>query len=78
MLLIHNIYVFVLYGINPNFLFQEPEGTPKTYVHVASDYESDGDEAFPELEVPVSIFLLLKMLNVSRENFYLKQLKTNT
>lgn len=50
-------------------MFQEPEGTPKTYAHVPSDYESDGEEAFPELEVPVSIFVLLKVSNALRENF---------
>uniref|UniRef100_A0A1E1WQ55 Uncharacterized protein n=1 Tax=Pectinophora gossypiella TaxID=13191 RepID=A0A1E1WQ55_PECGO len=31
---------------------QEPEGTPKSFVAIPSDYESDGEEAFPELEVP--------------------------
>lgn len=35
--------------------FQEPEGTPKTFIPVPSDYESDAEEAFPELEIPVSI-----------------------
>lgn len=64
------------YGINPVIVFQEPEGTPKAYVHVPSDYESDGDEAFPELEVPVSIILLQEMSEVSRENIDLKRLKT--
>ncbi|KAL0838791.1 hypothetical protein ABMA28_016834 [Loxostege sticticalis] len=31
---------------------QEPEGTPKTFIPVPSDYESDAEEAFPELEIP--------------------------
>lgn len=35
--------------------FQEPEGTPKSFIHTHSDYESDGEEAFPEVEVRVSI-----------------------
>lgn len=73
---IYNIhYVLILfYGINPVVLFQEPEGTPKTYVPVPSDYESEGEEAFPEFEVPVSIFLLPKVFNPSRENYNLKRL----
>ncbi|CAG9786770.1 unnamed protein product [Diatraea saccharalis] len=31
---------------------QESEGTPKSYIPVPSDYESDAEEAFPELDVP--------------------------
>ncbi|XP_038209950.1 uncharacterized protein LOC119830857 isoform X1 [Zerene cesonia] len=31
---------------------QEPEVTPKPLIPVPSDYESDGEEAFPELEIP--------------------------
>ncbi|KAH9644897.1 hypothetical protein HF086_007985 [Spodoptera exigua] len=34
---------------------QEFEGTPKALLPAPSDYESDGEEAFPELEIPVSI-----------------------
>ncbi|XP_023946395.1 uncharacterized protein LOC112051828 isoform X1 [Bicyclus anynana] len=30
---------------------QEPEGTPKSFIPTTSDYESDGEEAFPEVEV---------------------------
>ncbi|XP_032517000.2 uncharacterized protein LOC116769910 isoform X1 [Danaus plexippus] len=30
---------------------QEPEGTPKSYIPVPSDYESDGEEAFPEIDL---------------------------
>lgn len=35
------------------------EVTPKTLHPAPSDYESDGEEAFPELEIPVSIISLL-------------------
>ncbi|GBP30971.1 hypothetical protein EVAR_81869_1 [Eumeta japonica] len=36
---------------------QEPESTPKSFVHALNehDYESDGEEAFLETELPVSI-----------------------
>lgn len=36
------------------FYYQEFEGTPKASFPAQSDYESDGEEAFPELEIPVS------------------------
>ncbi|KAL4715950.1 hypothetical protein ACJJTC_013250 [Scirpophaga incertulas] len=31
---------------------QDFEGTPKAFLPVASDYESDAEESFPELEIP--------------------------
>lgn len=36
---------------------QEPEIAPKSLIPAQSDYESDGEEAFPELEVHVSVLL---------------------
>lgn len=44
--------------------FQEPEGTPKSFIQTHSDYESDGEDAFPEVEVRVSIKKYWKYLFV--------------
>lgn len=37
------------------FFVQETQERPKSFIGIPSDYESDGEEAFPELEISVSI-----------------------
>lgn len=54
------------------FVPQELEGTPKALI-IPSDYESDGEEAFPELEIPVSTYrfsLLLIKINFLQTFFF--------
>lgn len=50
-------------------IFQELEGTPKSCITVPSDYESDGEEAFPELEIPVSILNALTLFSACTTYF---------